>query len=587
MRPVSTGANLIAGSATSLITRTAPAAAQPAARPPSAQGGSAAGTLSAPVKLPPVRPTAPRVPVGPPVRPPSGEAAGLLRLGVAAGLGAWIGWNLPDWIDRLVNGHKTIEIDGRCEVKDYADSFLKNLRNEGKDVAMRSLPPTEYSWKLPNGYAFAVRQQASKYGLEIGGELKTPDGKSYPFKLNATGGSTRVFDTDWIAGNERFGQLAIDVRSGATGVNEVSLRFTSFNGYVTTVKLKPDRCDVDATLAGLARFNAGQPSEARRLAHRHLVAVARQHGGDITPGLFDLLTKIRPDAAGAYRNHGSEAIDAITRPLNALRNVGVDMSALQRLQGSGSRQGAVSWFTQQLDAAIKEQRISAGDVANAFDLNLGVPSLRGQAVSRATTITPTVLRPAASSGQRVEILPDKVREQLARNGIVVPFATQTRDGRLFVPLTPARGDFQRAMNIVAETLRAGPARLWWHEATLDHFRGVVVEPRQFPAPARTASASSVLRIDGRELSGEAVRVGSVGGRSRPTGALLQGDLMWGRMPGGEILFWLQGVGTNYPLEIAADGSRITNALDAQRRARELIGNGAATDLRGLDPRYLQ
>jgi hypothetical protein len=221
MRPVSTGANLIAGSATSLITRTAPAAAQPAARPPSAQGGTAAGTLSAPVKLPPVRPTAPRVPVKPPVRPPSGEAAGLLRLGVAAGLGAWIGWNLPDWIDKIVNRNKTIEVEGRCEVKDYADSFLKNLRNEGKDVAMRSLPPTEYSWKLPNGYAFAVRQQASKYGLEIGGELKTPDGKSYPFKLNATGGSTRVFDTDWIAGNERFGQLAIDVRTGATGVNEV------------------------------------------------------------------------------------------------------------------------------------------------------------------------------------------------------------------------------------------------------------------------------------------------------------------------------------------------------------------------------
>jgi hypothetical protein len=143
------------------------------------------------------------------------------------------------------------------------------------------------------------------------------------------------------------------------------------------------------------------------------------------------------------------------------------------------------------------------------------------------------------------------------------------------------------MNIVAETLRVGPARLWWHEATLDHFRGVVIEPRQFPAPVRTTSASSLRRIDGRALSGEAVRVGSVGGRSRPTGALLQGDLMWGRMPDGEILFWLQGVGTNYPLEVAADGSRITNALDAQRRARELIGNGAATDLRGLDPRYLQ
>lgn len=554
------------------------------------------GELGGNAPTTPVRPPSHPSPKVPPLPPPQGGGgtpASVLLRGFAVGLGAWIGWNLPDWIDKLVNGNRTFVIDeGRCEVKDYADNFLRNLRDEGKNVAMRSLPPTEYSWSLPNGYGFTVRQHSGKYGLEISGEFKTPSGEKYPFKFTSKGGTFRIFDTAWVAGGETFGRLTVDLRIGPKGVDEAAFQFTSHNGYVTTFKLKPKPCDLDATTAALAQFNAGQPEEARRLAHEHLLATARSNGGDITPGLFDLLTKIRPGPDGMYRNHGSQALDSVVRPLNALLRAGVDLGEFQRLQATGSRAQVVGWFQNALAEAIRTGKVSPTEVANVFGLNLGVQSLAGLRLPRSTASASTESTNVAPTVQQLRVMPDKVREQLAQRGIVVPFATQTRDGRLFVPITPDNPRFDSALDSTANVLRVDADRLWWHEATLNNFRGVVIEPRQYPLSSGGTNLSATGAVDqrvvdGQLIVGEPARISTVGGRNRATGVLLQGDLMWGRTRSGEIVFWLQGRGTNYLLRSAADGTPITNQVDAENRAREMIGNGAATDLRPLDPRYVR
>jgi hypothetical protein len=102
-------------------------------------------------------------------------------------------------------------------------------------------------------------------------------------------------------------------------------------------------------------------------------------------------------------------------------------------------------------------------------------------------------------------------------------------------------------------------------------------------PPPTAGSGN-RTISGIEITGTPTRIESIGGINRSTGEALQGDLMWARRPGGELVFWLQGRGTNYLLR-GADGVLVTNAFEAEQRARELISNGGATDLRPLPAQF--
>ncbi len=61
---------------------------------------------------------------------------------------------------------------------------------------------------------------------------------------------------------------------------------------------------------------------------------------------------------------------------------------------------------------------------------------------------------------------------------------------------------------------------------------------------------------------------------------LQGLLMMGRTSTGLPLFWLKGTDTNYVLR-GANGRPVTNLVDAEARAHELIANGGASRLRAL------
>jgi hypothetical protein len=112
--------------------------------------------------------------------------------------------------------------------------------------------------------------------------------------------------------------------------------------------------------------------------------------------------------------------------------------------------------------------------------------------------------------------------------------------------------------------------------------------RRQPAPGRGHPPQAPVRqgpvIDGIPMQGQAVRVQAVGAENSQR-VPLQGDLMWGRTDSGSAVFWLAGRGTNYLLR-DGQGALIGNQADALVRARQLIKNDGATDLRPLDSKVL-
>jgi hypothetical protein len=113
-------------------------------------------------------------------------------------------------------------------------------------------------------------------------------------------------------------------------------------------------------------------------------------------------------------------------------------------------------------------------------------------------------------------------------------------------------------------------------------------PGRYPKDTRSALQSTNtpvgLIIEGhRVLDAQLVRR-DIGNEVAANGVGLQGSLMRGRTPGGTPVYWLQGQRTNYILR-NANHSLVTSAAQAERRAKEYIRYGMASDLRPLDLRH--
>ena len=100
-----------------------------------------------------------------------------------------------------------------------------------------------------------------------------------------------------------------------------------------------------------------------------------------------------------------------------------------------------------------------------------------------------------------------------------------------------------------------------------------------------ASAGAPRAIGGIPIQGSPSPLKPIGGVDR-SGRALQGELMFGRTQDGNTLFWLQGTDTNYVLKNPVTGLPVTNAADADARARQLISSGGASRLRPLDARFV-
>jgi hypothetical protein len=495
----------------------APAASRVAATPLSSQGKSAQlntqlsaqQSTATPVKTSPTTPTAPKivpksptVPTSPNVPPPGGPVNPLLR-GFAIGIGLTIGYSLPDWLRSATGGSKEVlEGNGaQCDPKTVATNYLNNLKQDGVDQAVKAIPPKVFEWQTPNGYKLSVKQGWGKDGLVYNATLQGSDGKKTelgPVKAQVTSKGVKVplKEMDFVVGGENFGKLNMSLQVGKAGLSSVEMAFTSNDGIVSTLKLKPQACGLDLTQSQKLKVNAGNPADARYWAELHLAQSAKKAGGSLKEGINDLLTVIKPSASGVYRNHGSDALGVLTKPLNALKNAGVDMAPLQRLQDKAAneqtnstqyrttRDDAARWMTQELSKAIAQGKIAPLDLVNDYNMNYGVASI-------VKTQGPVQRADPADAGARSKVSPQTDRvikanwRELQQVAAGAGYAiTQLNTGRLFaVGIKPDKQSQDVLLDRLAGVLKVKKEQLAWRSETQTvggvQVKGIAIEPRVF------------------------------------------------------------------------------------------------------------
>jgi hypothetical protein len=412
------------------------------------QTGAPPKTAPTPKVKPPGTPT-------PPGAPKSGSP------GAAILFGLFIGWSLPDWW-KSATGNTTSVLEGKgaqCDPKTVATNYLDNLKQDGVDQAVKAIPPKVFEWETPNGYKLSVKQGWGKDGLTYTTTLQAKNGEQKvigPVKaqINAKGTKIPLAELPFIlggkvvdgklVGGENFGRINLALRVGSTGLNEVEMAFTSNEGIVSTLKLKPQACGLDLTQSQILRVNGGKPADARFWAELHLAQSAKKNGGSLKAGLHDLLTVIKPSANGVYRNHGSDALGVLTKPLNALKNAGVDMRPLKVLQDTAAvapknsreylvaRNATAKWLTQSLSKAIDQGKIAPLNLSNAYKINYGLASVVNAQGPLAPTIRGGMEDPSSKIGAPAKRAIDanwrELQQTAAGSGYVL---TQLGDGRLF------------------------------------------------------------------------------------------------------------------------------------------------------------
>lgn len=435
----------------------------------------------------------PNVPKSTPpvVTPPGGGAGGFLNGLAAALLGAYVGWNLQDWIPRELHHRKPPKPfdENGCRPEDLAESYLSNLQRNQVDERLKSIPPRSFKWDMPNGYGIEVKQGWSKYGLTYQLKLKAPDGsfvtENVDMKFEATqkGVTVPVLETPLVVKGENFGKLNLNLRVNSRGLDELGLTFTSHEGYVTKFKLKPGKlCGLDVTTGQLLRMNQGYQADAQKWVEIYLAKSAAQNKHNLYPGLIDLLVYMQPSASGVYRNHGSTALSVLTTALNQLKQAGVDFSKLHRLQKLGQeaaygsadykqyRRQIEQWFQSELNQAIGQGKVDPATLRNPYQINFGLDAIKN-ANERRTATAPLSTVQIQPAKPQIEITFQDVQQ--AATGRVVQ---QTRDGGLFVAM-PFVVDFKSNPTVIelidrlAKALGVQPDQIKWYPAKLT-LRGV-------------------------------------------------------------------------------------------------------------------
>jgi hypothetical protein len=484
--------------------------------PPLAQGLPPFATLFALVNSPPrIAPLQPP-PTSlqpsiktPPAAPPMSGGAGGGAAALLRGLGAWIGYSIPDWWNRITNS-STTTIQGNppnCDPQKVASDYLKNLKLDGIDQTLKAIPPQTFEWAAPNGYKVSVKQGWGKYGLAYTVTVKDAYGKAVNMgpsievpkaQINSNGITVPVGKVPLVMAGENFGTLSLDLRVNNKGLDEAVFKLTGHSGVVTTLKLKPSKpCGLDLTQSQLLRVNAGNSADARYWGELHLAQSAQKNGGSLKEGLKDLLMVIEPSASGNYRNHGSDALAVLSKPLNALKNAGVDMRPLEKLQQSAAemsrntpeyrraRNDASKWLTDALSQAFKEGKISPLDLSNPYHINFGLaavanaqgPLPRTQGAGAGSKNSPT----RTQDDLAIKANWRDLQQGAASNGYGL---TQFPNGRLFaVPVLHAQANQAGFLEQLASTLKVKKEQLVVrsesHILNGVMVKGIVIEPRVY------------------------------------------------------------------------------------------------------------
>jgi hypothetical protein len=309
-----------------------------------------------------------------------------------------------------------------CGVAETAGAYLFNLQRDGLDQALRTIPPRTFSWPLPTGQTVEVQQVVGKDGLTYELSLRDAQGKKYRLqhiRAEVTQRGVKIPAGRIVlrSGDRPMGEIDVALRADTSGLNEVTLRYTSTEGQVYTAKLKTQPCDPDMVGGGVLRQNVGSSHDARFWGEAHLAKSARSRGGNLHQGLSDLLMQVRPSANGTYRNHGSVSLDLLARPLELLRGAGTDFSGLRDIQDRYARlprlpngypvdveafrayrREAWSWLQGALQRAVDGGRISPEALVNRFGLNYGLRGVSLATPGQSPKSSPAVTPYAAGAG---------------------------------------------------------------------------------------------------------------------------------------------------------------------------------------------
>jgi hypothetical protein len=428
----------------------------------------------------------------------------------------------------------------QCGATETAQSYLVHLGRDGFDQAARAIPPQTWEWRIP-GYRIKVKQGWGKDGLTYHVELTGPDNKTRAFfqhaEVNQKGTKIPVAHIPMNLAGGSQGYADLSLRVDGTGLNEFEIKHTDPQGQIKILKLKPTPCNVDLTGSRLLRLNVGNAHDARYWAEKHLAQTARAQHGQLMPGLLDLLTQIQPGASGQYLNHGSTALEALTRPLNLLKAAGVDLTPLQHIK---NRTQAKNWLFHELQNAVSQGKIPAQALVNRYRINYGIPAL--------AALMPEPARKTPARPERVE---QWVGAKTPQGTSLQAPVLSTNQGRVFylkgkntsyaLPGTNLR----QASEAARQLIRSGRANDF---STL---------PSHSPQHIRWVGAKT------------------------PDGISVQGQLVFWRNESGQVQYALKGTNHRlYPL-LNAQGQAPSNALEATRRAQDLIRHGAATHLYAL------
>ena len=186
----------------------------------------------------------------------------------------------------------------------------------------------------------------------------------------------------------------------------------------------------------------------------------------------------------------------LTKPLNALKNAGVDMAPLQRLQDKAAsqprnsaqyrttRSEAARWMTQELSKAIAQGKIAPLDLVNDYKMNYGIASI----VSTQGPL-PRAKPGDAGNGPKVSPQTDRaikanwreLQQVAAGAGYGI---TQLNNGRLFaVGIKPDKQSQDVLLERLAGVLKVKKEQLAWRSETQTvggvQVKGIAIEPRVY------------------------------------------------------------------------------------------------------------
>ena len=347
--------------------------------------------------------------------------------------------------------------------------FLNNLTEQN---VQKAIPPRTYIWKTNEGYGFELFQSVGKSGLNYKLNVLTPDGSKFSLgsinvdknQLNIKKNLSFSKTISWQTNESKhISKIELGLSVNPKGLGQLKLSLVGHDQSVNTFTLNPASCDFNFTNSNNLKINGGLPTDALSWAINYLDRTQKINHGNIYPGLIDILSFIKSDSSGVYRNHGSDGLRVLTQALNVLKNSGVNFEPLKQIQekiskiprkpngmptNEGSykklRSEAEHWLVSNIQKGVQSGKISVDSLRNSYGINFGI-RWTGPDVQSAG---PPTINPENLRFKNIDFI--QLKKTIAKEGWEL---SQHPNGRLQLKDTgPVNRNFEKVKGILAQGL---------------------------------------------------------------------------------------------------------------------------------------